>query len=52
MSVETAHANAGDSTTMVKFRVVGSHANGVDQNFRMEGAGLTNPTLPFSTGFN
>jgi hypothetical protein len=52
MSVETAHANAGHSVTMAKFRVVGSHTKGVDQSFRMEGVGLTNPTLPFSTSFD
>lgn len=52
MSVETAHANARHLATMAKFRVVGSHTRGVDQNFRMEGVGLTNPTLPFSTNLD
>jgi hypothetical protein len=52
MSVDTAHANARHSTTMVKFRVVGSHARGEEQSFRIEGVGLTDPTLPFSTSFD
>jgi hypothetical protein len=34
MSVDPAHANAGHSTTMAKFRVVGSHANGEEQSFK------------------
>lgn len=47
MSVETAHANAGHSATMAKFRVVGSHADGVEQNFRVEGVGLTETNPAF-----
>lgn len=34
MSVDPAHANARHSTTMAKFRVVGSHANGEEQSFK------------------
>lgn len=52
MSVETTHANAEHLATMAKFRVVGSHARGEEQIFRMEGVGLTDPTLPFSTSFD
>lgn len=50
MSVETAHTNAGHSATMAKFRVVGSHANGVEQSFRMEGVGLTETDPAFFDG--
>lgn len=41
MSVETDYANADRSATMAKFRVAGSHADGEEQSFRMEGVGPT-----------
>jgi len=41
MPVDVAHANAGYSATMAKFRVAGSRANGVEQSFPVEGVGPT-----------
>ncbi|GES51609.1 hypothetical protein Rhsp01_44590 [Rhizobium sp. NBRC 114257] len=52
MSVDPAHANAGHSTTMVKFRVAGSHRQWQGAVLPdWKGLGLPKPTLPFSTGF-
>lgn len=36
---------------MAKFRVAGSHANGAEQSFRMEGVGPTETDPAFFDGF-
>lgn len=51
MSVETATPTQEHSATMAKFRVAGSHANGAEQSFRMEGVGPTETDPAFFDGF-